>query len=59
MGYALDFYLFEQGENGLYIYLCRREQSLADALAAELVNGEGEIAVFNIKTFLTSEKPFE
>lgn len=59
MGYALDFYLFEQGENGLYIYLCRREQSLADALAAELVNGEGEIAVFNIKNFLTSEKPFE
>ena len=51
VGYALDLYLFEQGENGLYIYLCRREQSLADALAAELVNGEGEIAVFNIKNF--------
>ena len=51
MGYALDLYLFEQGENGLYIYLCRREQGLADALAAELVNGEGEIAVFNIENF--------
>ena len=59
VGYALDLYLFEQGENGLpYIFVGVSRVSPM-LLPPSSSTGKVRLRFSTSKTFLTSEKPFE